>query len=101
MNDSWRTVTIGELCDEGNGSVQTGPFGSQLHASDYTQDGVPVIMPTNIGENRVVEDSIARVGAEMEARLVRHRLEEGDIVYGRRGGCVAKIILRRESSLRT
>src|SRR5207253_9094453 len=30
----WEVRTLGEMCDSGNGSVQTGPFGSQLHASD-------------------------------------------------------------------
>ena len=30
-------------------SLQTGPFGSQLHAYDYIADGVPVINPINLG----------------------------------------------------
>ena len=32
---NWEYLPLGELCGRGNGSVQTGPFGRQLHASDY------------------------------------------------------------------
>ena len=28
-------------------TVQTGPFGSQLHAEEYVVDGTPVINPVN------------------------------------------------------
>ena len=34
----WAT-TVGKVCDQFGGEVQTGPFGSQLHASDYSEDG--------------------------------------------------------------
>ena len=80
-----RAVTIGELCREGGGSVQTGPFGSQLKASTYVPAGIPTVMPADLIAFRVSEDSIARIGPEDHARMARHQLEPGDIVYGRRG----------------
>ncbi|MBL8207519.1 MAG: hypothetical protein JNM09_25025, partial [Blastocatellia bacterium] len=43
-NAKW-TTTIGDVCDRFGGGVQTGPFGSQLHASDYSDEGTPVVMP--------------------------------------------------------
>jgi type I restriction enzyme S subunit len=54
MSEGWTTKTIGELCDEYGGSVQTGPFGSQLHASDYivSDEGIPVVMPVNLKDWR-------------------------------------------------
>jgi hypothetical protein len=39
MASEWRELTIGNLCDAGIAIVQTGPFGSQLHAEDYRPNG--------------------------------------------------------------
>jgi type I restriction enzyme S subunit len=52
----WEYKTLGAACDDGGGDIQTGPFGSQLHARDYVPIGIPSIMPQNIGDNRIVED---------------------------------------------
>ena len=82
---TWQTQTLGEICDEGGGEVRTGPFGSQLHESDYSQMGTPVVMPKDIVEGRVSERTVARIAAEHVNRLAQHRLRTGDIVYGRRG----------------
>jgi type I restriction enzyme S subunit len=77
--------TLGEICDEVGGIIRTGPFGSQLHESDYREEGTPVIMPKDIVEGKVSADSIARVGYEDVTRLSQHVLKRGEIVYGRRG----------------
>ena len=77
--------TLGEICDEVGGVIRTGPFGSQLHESDYREEGTPVIMPKDIVEGKVSADSIARIGDEDVARLSQHVLKRGEIVYGRRG----------------
>ena len=81
----WERVTIGELCDVGGGKVKTGPFGSQLHQSDYQDTGIPVVMPKNIINGKIDESSIARVSEFHVERLSKHKLALGDIVYGRRG----------------
>ena len=39
MTTFWRETTLGEVCNEVGGIIQTGPFGSQLHESDYSQEG--------------------------------------------------------------
>lgn len=80
----WSKPTLQAVCVPDNG-IQTGPFGSQLHQSDYTETGVPVVMPKDIIEFRIVTDSIARIPEELANSLGRHRLQEGDVVYGRRG----------------
>jgi type I restriction enzyme S subunit len=81
----WQTVSLGELVSRHGGSIQTGPFGSQLHAADYVPEGVPVVMPKDISNRRATTDSIARVRAEDAQRLARHQLQPGDIVFSRRG----------------
>lgn len=65
--------------------VQTGPFGSQLHAEDYADSGWPVINPANIKNGKIVGEGTVRVDDETRSRLSRHVLRAGDIVFGRRG----------------
>ncbi len=76
---------MGAICERGGGNIQTGPFGSQLHASDYRPVGIPSIMPQNLGDNRVIVDGIARIGDRDASRLRRYLVRKGDIVYSRRG----------------
>ena len=92
--DHWEFTTLGDVCQRGGGSIQTGPFGSQLHASDYVSDGIPSIMPTNIGDNRIVEDGIVRINEEDANRLSQHRLRSGDIIYSRRGDIEKRALIR-------
>ncbi len=80
----WST-TIGSLCDRFGGEVQTGPFGSQLHASDYAPDGIPVVMPQDIRDGHIVCDRIAKVAPRHADRLAQHTLRAGDVVFSRRG----------------
>lgn len=90
----WEVTTLGEACDRGGGDIQTGPFGSQLHASDYVPTGIPSIMPQNIGDNRIDEDGIARITEVDAQRLVRYRVKVGDIVYSRRGDVERRALIR-------
>ena len=83
--ESWELTTLGEVVDACGGSVQTGPFGSQLHASDYVNEGIPSVMPKNIAIEGIVEDDIARITKDDATRLKKYLLEDGDIVYSRRG----------------
>lgn len=81
----WRTRTLGEISDEVDGVIQTGPFGSQLHESDYVDDGIPMVMPKNILDGKIDTSDIAFIKEEDADRLQRHKMSVGDIVYGRRG----------------
>jgi type I restriction enzyme S subunit len=90
----WEPTTLGEICRRGGGDIQTGPFGSQLHASDYVPCGIPSIMPQNIGDNRISEDGIARITADDALRLSRYLVRCGDIVYSRRGDVERRALIR-------
>jgi type I restriction enzyme S subunit len=81
----WEQIDLAELTERFGGTIQTGPFGSQLHASDYVESGVPVVMPKDIINRRASTQSIARVGVADAHRLSRHRIQAGDIVFSRRG----------------
>jgi type I restriction enzyme S subunit len=65
--------------------VQTGPFGSQLHMSDYKKEGTPIITVEHLGENRIIHKNLPLVGDEDKNRLKKYTLKEGDIVFSRVG----------------
>lgn len=78
---NWKHVSLGEI----SVNIQTGPFGSQLHQSDYSEKGTPVVMPKDLISGHISEESIARVSDDHVERLSRHKIEVGDILYSRRG----------------
>lgn len=77
----WEIAKLGDISK----NIQTGPFGSQLHQSDYSECGIPVVMPKNLVGGKISEESIARVDKTHVERLCRHKIEVGDILYSRRG----------------
>lgn len=86
---------LGNLVSAGGGKIHTGPFGSQLHASDYVPKGIPCIMPANMKNNRVDLSNIAFI-TELDAkRLSKYIVKENDIVYSRRGDVTQKALIRK------
>ena len=77
----WEIKPIFRLASE----IQTGPFGSQLHESDYVDGGIPLINPAHIVGGRIVPDNQSTVDEKTASRLSRHQLRTGDIIMGRRG----------------
>ena len=94
LPQGWEYKTLGAVCLQDGDGIQTGPFGSQLHASDYVPVGIPSIMPKNVGDNRVDVDGIARISLEDANRLSRYLVREGDIVYSRRGDVEKRALIR-------
>ena len=92
MSDSvWSTKTIRELGAGNSSTVQTGPFGSQLHAEDYVEEGVPFILIRNIGDGGLKADNLPRISVSDAKRLAKYSLNSGDIVFtrvGRAGSCL-------------
>ena len=81
----WKLRQIGEFVDAGTAHIQTGPFGTQLKASDYVTDGTPVINVRNIGYGTLRPEKLEFVGEETRDRLSAHLLQDRDIVFGRKG----------------
>lgn len=76
--------TLRDLCDADG--IRIGPFGAQLHAHEYDQDGAcPVVMPQDMVEGRVSTANIQRISEERAQDLAVHRLKPGDVVLPRRG----------------
>ena len=61
MAGEWTQTTLGSIaCTKGYGLVD-GPFGSNLPASCYTDEGIPVIRPRFESHSRHKSLSCARV----------------------------------------
>jgi type I restriction enzyme S subunit len=82
---NWQSVTVGDLVEAGVANIQTGPFGTQLKASDYVEEGTPVINVRNIGFGDLKPEKLEFVGDETAERLATHLLQRQDIVFGRKG----------------
>ena len=52
----WLCVSLKNIEPYNSQMVQTGPFGAQLHASDYVDEGVPLILIKNV-RNLAIDDS--------------------------------------------
>ena len=86
MASEWPEIQLGELVKRGEVTLQTGPFGSQLHKHDYIEHGVPVVPTEAIGRGLIVSESVLPQITEKKAtELKRHALQRGDILFARRG----------------
>lgn len=92
----WRKEKLGVAVSEGNGKIHTGPFGSQLHASDYVPEGIPCIMPANMKNGRVDLSSIAFISKDDSQRLSKYLVQAGDIVFSRRGDVTQKALIMKD-----
>ncbi|HJJ73793.1 MAG: restriction endonuclease subunit S [Methanocorpusculum sp.] len=76
----WVDTTVDSVA-----KLQTGPFGTQLHSDEYVLEGNPVINVKNIGYGSIIMQNMDYLDDETSNRLSAHRLEFGDIVFGRKG----------------
>lgn len=81
----WRSADTWSLRQAG-ADVVTGPFGTQLAASEYIDGGVPVVNPTHItSTGKIRPDRWISVPEDVANRLARHRVAAGDILLARKG----------------
>ena len=78
--DDWEAVNLGDRA-----SFRTGPFGSALHKSDYTEDGVPVINPMHIIDGKITPTRTMTITEDAAKKLSEFRLKAGQVILGRRG----------------
>ncbi|HAT2247856.1 TPA: restriction endonuclease subunit S [Aeromonas hydrophila] len=100
MRSDWAEVqTIGELLAREGGSIKTGPFGTALKASEYADVGVPLISVREIGHGTFhIDRKTPRICNATLARLPEYILQEGDIVFARKGGIERCALIRKPQS---
>lgn len=91
-------VLVGDLVAAGEAELKTGPFGTQLKASEYTEHGTPVINVRNIGFGSIKADKLEFISPATRDRLSSHLLRGGDIVFGRKGAVERHVFIRQEQN---
>ena len=91
---SWPVYALGPLIEADGGLLQTGPFGSQLKQAEYTEYGIPVVMPKDIENGNVNTKTVARVPEATADRLSRHKIRAYGIVLPRRGAITKRAVIR-------
>ena len=94
INSNRILSSLDEVCSGGNSSIQTGPFGSQLHKEDYVSEGTPIITVEHLLDNRISHDNTPKVSGEDKQRLSKYVLQKGDIVFSRVGSVDRRSIVR-------
>lgn len=95
---TWSELFVGDLVDTGEAEVKTGPFGTQLKASDYVDEGTPVINVRNIGFGDIRPEKLEFIDEATVNRLSSHLLQNRDIVFGRKGAVERHAFIREARS---
>ncbi|WP_414756277.1 restriction endonuclease subunit S [Anabaena sp. CCY 9910] len=96
MSD-WEIIQINDLVKENQAELQTGPFGTQIKASEYIANGIPVINVRNIGYGSLTDAKLEFLDDKTAERLKVHRLVLDDIVFGRKGAVDRHILITKKS----
>lgn len=89
-------IPVSEFIAAGEAELKTGPFGTQLKASEYMAEGTPVINVRNIGMGNIRADKLEFISDATRDRLSSHLLRSGDIVFGRKGAVERHVFIRKE-----
>ena len=82
----WNKWSLGKLVSETKTTIQTGPFGTVLSASEFVDYGIPVVSVREIREGFIrITDETPCVTEETFSRLSKYSLSEKDIVFARKG----------------
>ena len=80
-NESWPPRALVSC----SATIQTGPFGSLLHQSDYIRCGIPILNPKHIVNGVITCGENETIANDKAAELSVYQLKEGDVLLARRG----------------
>ncbi|MBD2415659.1 hypothetical protein FACHB389_31185 [Nostoc calcicola FACHB-389] len=89
----WALTQLEELSLEPRKDIVDGPFGSNLKASEYLNEGVPIIRLQNIDRNIFINNNIKFISPKKANDLQRHNFIQGDIVITKLGEPLGKACL--------
>jgi type I restriction enzyme S subunit len=79
-HDSFPRVKIQDIASKRRNALSSGPFGSNLTSSHYTDKGVIVLRGLNISDGRLSLDDVKFISKEKAQSLARSLVRPGDVV---------------------
>ncbi len=90
--EPFKAYSLSEIASCERYAIVDGPFGTQLHATEYTIDGgVPVVRVANTSyEGRFLRDTLVFI-TERKARILkRSAVKPGDVIVAKTGATIGK-----------
>lgn len=92
--EDWEVVYFDQLKDQkDNWAITGGPFGSNLKASDYTENGIRVIQLQNIGDGVFKNDDFVYTSKIKANELISCNIYPDEIILSKMGDPVARACL--------
>lgn len=91
FSDQWESVRLGDVADPSiSKSFTGGPFGSNLKASDYVDEGVRIIQLQNIGDGKFDNIHLIYTSEQKADELLSCNIYPGEIILSKMGDPVAR-----------
>ncbi|WP_439147621.1 restriction endonuclease subunit S [Vibrio sp.] len=81
----WVACTPSDLANDPKNEIVDGPFGSNLKASEYTDEGTPIVRIQNVKRMAFLDKNIKYVTDEKAEFLKRHSFKSGDLLITKLG----------------
>src|SRR3990172_5339542 len=85
LPDGWKWMPLEDLMDKPKQDIVDGPFGSNLKASEYVEEGIPIARLQNVDRNIFVHKNIKYLTRQKADELSRHTFKPGDILITKLG----------------
>jgi type I restriction enzyme, S subunit len=92
--EGWERTALRNVAAQKPFAIVDGPFGTQLHADEYTMEGIPLVRISNLSyEGRFDASEMKRVSEAHANRLRRSTVGPGDLIIAKTGATIGKAAL--------